>query len=114
VGCGAAVTAPCLTVVGVILFTGANSGAHFKPVATVDLALRGGFSLACGSGLHSLGQSPGATLDPGVPPLTFGLQDHHRTALRACRRSLHCPRRAVGRTRERGLDEPGKTTVPAP
>lgn len=44
IGRGAAVTAPALTVVAVILFMGAVSGAHLNPVVSVAFALRGDFA----------------------------------------------------------------------
>ena len=40
---GAAVVAPALTVLAVILFMGAVSGAHLNPVVSVAFALRGDF-----------------------------------------------------------------------
>jgi aquaporin Z len=43
IGRGAAVTAPALMVMALILATGAVSGAHLNPVVTVGFALRGDF-----------------------------------------------------------------------
>ena len=40
---GAAVVAPALTVLAVILFMGAVSGAHLNPVVSIAFALRGDF-----------------------------------------------------------------------
>ncbi|PYC87373.1 hypothetical protein C7C46_05005 [Streptomyces tateyamensis] len=44
IGRGAEVTAPGLTVLAVILFMGAVSGAHLNPVVSVAFALRGDFA----------------------------------------------------------------------
>jgi len=43
IGRAAAVTAPALTVLAVILFMGAVSGAHLNPVVTIAFSLRGDF-----------------------------------------------------------------------
>jgi len=43
IGRGAAVTAPGLTVLAVILFMGAVSGAHLNPVVSIAFAMRGDF-----------------------------------------------------------------------
>jgi aquaporin Z len=43
IGRGAAVTAPGLTVMAIILFMGAVSGAHLNPVVSIAFALRGDF-----------------------------------------------------------------------
>lgn len=44
IGRGAEVTAPALTVLAVILFMGAVSGAHLNPIVSVAFALRGDFA----------------------------------------------------------------------
>lgn len=75
VGRPAAVTAPGLTVMAVILFMGTNSGAHLNPVVTVAFALRRDFPWHRVPG-YILGQLAGATLAAGVLLLTFGFQDH--------------------------------------
>jgi aquaporin Z len=61
VSLSAAVVAPGLTVMAVILFMGAVSGAHLNPVVTIAFALRGDFSWRRVPG-YVLAQLVGATL----------------------------------------------------
>ncbi len=61
IGRTAAVTAPGLTVLAVILFMGAVSGAHLNPVVSLAFALRGDFPWRRTSG-YVVAQLVGATL----------------------------------------------------
>jgi aquaporin Z len=61
IGRAAAVSAPGLTALAVILFMGAISGAHLNPVVSVTFALRGDFPWRRVTG-YVLAQLPGATL----------------------------------------------------
>jgi len=71
VGRAAAVTAPALTVVAVILFMGAVSGAHLNPVVSVAFALRGDFSWRRVPG-YIAAQVAGALLASGFLRAVFG------------------------------------------
>lgn len=75
VGRVAAVTAPGLTVMAIILFMGTNSGAHLNPVVTLAFALRRDFPWRRVPG-YILAQLAGATTAAIVLRLAFGLQDH--------------------------------------
>jgi len=52
VGRVAAVVAPGVMVMAIILFMGAVSGAHLNPAVTIGFAARGGLSLEPGTGVH--------------------------------------------------------------
>jgi len=71
IGRAAAVTAPGLTVLAVILFMGAVSGAHLNPVVSVAFALRRDFEWRRVPG-YVLAQLVGATLACLVLRATFG------------------------------------------
>ena len=75
VGRAAAVTAPGLTVMAVILFMGTNSGAHLNPVVTLAFALRHDFPWRRVPG-YLLAQLAGTTAAAAVLRLTFGPADH--------------------------------------
>jgi aquaporin Z len=75
VGRAAAVTAPGLTVMAIILFMGTNSGAHLNPVVTLAFALRRDFPWRRVPG-YIVAQLAGATAAATVLRLTFGLTDH--------------------------------------
>jgi len=70
VGRSASVTAPGLTVLAVILFMGAVSGAHLNPVVSLAFALRGDFRWRRVPG-YLLAQVAGAVLASGLLRLTF-------------------------------------------
>ncbi|WP_211881870.1 MIP/aquaporin family protein [Pseudarthrobacter albicanus] len=74
VGRAAAVTAPGLTVMAVILFMGTNSGAHLNPVVTLAFALRRDFPWRRVPG-YILAQLLGASAAATILWLTFGLQN---------------------------------------
>jgi aquaporin Z len=71
IGRAAAVTAPALTVLAVILFMGAVSGAHLNPVVSIAFALRRDFQWRRVPG-YVLAQMLGAVLAAWVLRLTFG------------------------------------------
>jgi len=71
IGRAAAVTAPALTVLAVILFMGAVSGAHLNPVVSIAFALRRDFQWRRVPG-YVLAQLLGAALAAWVLRLTFG------------------------------------------
>ena len=71
IGRAAAVTAPGLTVLAVILFMGAVSGAHLNPVVSLAFALRRDFEWRRVPG-YVLAQLAGATLACLVLRATFG------------------------------------------
>jgi aquaporin Z len=73
IGRGAAVVAPGLVVLAVILFMGAVSGAHLNPVVSVAFALRGDFQWRRVPG-YVLAQLVGATLACALLRGTFGTQ----------------------------------------
>jgi hypothetical protein len=75
VGRAAAVTAPGLTVLVVILFMGAVSGAHLNPVVSVAFALRGDFGWRRVPG-YLIAQLAGALLAGLVLRATFGAVAH--------------------------------------
>jgi aquaporin Z len=75
IGRAAAVTAPALTVLAVILFMGAVSGAHLNPVVSVAFAMRGDFQWRRVPG-YVLAQLLGALLAAWVLRLTFGNVAH--------------------------------------
>ena len=72
IGRAAAVTAPGLTVLAVILFMGAVSGAHLNPVVSVAFALRGDFQWRRVPG-YVVAQLAGAGLACGILRAAFGL-----------------------------------------
>jgi aquaporin Z len=67
----AQVTAPALTVLAVILFMGAVSGAHLNPIVSVAFALRGDFGWSRVPG-YVLAQLAGALLASVFLWVTFG------------------------------------------
>jgi aquaporin Z len=71
IGRVAAVTAPALMVMAVILFMGANSGAHLNPVVTIAFAVRRDFGWRRVPG-YVVAQLIGATLAAGTLRLVFG------------------------------------------
>jgi len=71
IGRVAEVTAPALTVLSVILFMGAVSGAHLNPVVSVSFALRGDFGWRRVPG-YVLAQLVGAVLAAALLRATFG------------------------------------------
>ena len=71
IGRAAAVTAPALTVLAVILFMGAVSGAHLNPVVSIAFALRGDFQWRRVPA-YVLAQLLGAVFAAWVLRLTFG------------------------------------------
>jgi aquaporin Z len=75
IGRAAAVTAPALTVLAVILFMGAVSGAHLNPVVSVAFALRRDFQWRRVPG-YVLAQLLGALLAALALRLTFGNVAH--------------------------------------
>jgi aquaporin Z len=75
IGRAAAVTAPALTVLAVILFVGAVSGAHLNPVVTIAFALRRDFAWRRVPAYVGA-QVAGALLAPWVLRLTFGNVAH--------------------------------------
>jgi aquaporin Z len=75
IGRAAAVTAPALTVLAVILFMGAVSGAHLNPVVSIAFALRCDFQWRRVPG-YVLAQLLGALLAAWVLRLTFGNVAH--------------------------------------
>jgi aquaporin Z len=75
IGRAAAVTAPALTVLAVILFMGAVSGAHLNPVVSIAFALRRDFQWRRVPG-YVLAQLLGALLAAWVLRLTFGNVAH--------------------------------------
>jgi len=75
IGRAAAVTAPALTVLAVILFMGAVSGAHLNPVVSIAFALRRDFQWRRVPG-YVLAQLLGALLAASVLRLTFGNVAH--------------------------------------
>ncbi|KAE8764631.1 hypothetical protein GB883_08070 [Georgenia thermotolerans] len=72
VGRSAAITAPGLMVMVVILFMGATSGAHLNPAVTLGFALRRDFPWRRVPG-YLAAQLVGAVAAAGVLRLTFGL-----------------------------------------
>jgi aquaporin Z len=75
IGRAAAVTAPALTVMAVILFMGAVSGAHLNPVVSIAFALRRDFQWRRVPG-YVLAQLLGALLAAWVLRLAFGNVAH--------------------------------------
>jgi aquaporin Z len=75
IGRAAAVTAPALTVLAVILFMGAVSGAHLNPVVSIAFALRRDFQWRRVPA-YVLAQLLGALLAAWVLRLTFGNVAH--------------------------------------
>jgi aquaporin Z len=75
IGRGAEVTAPALTVVAVILFMGAVSGAHLNPVVSIAFALRGDFGWRRVPG-YIVAQIAGAVLASAVLRALFGNTAH--------------------------------------
>lgn len=71
IGRAAAVTAPALTVLAVILFMGAVSGAHLNPIISIAFALRGDFGWRRVPG-YVVAQLAGALLAALVLRATFG------------------------------------------
>ncbi|WP_223692254.1 MIP/aquaporin family protein [Leifsonia poae] len=71
VGRVAEVTAPGLMVTAIVLFMGANSGAHLNPVVTIAFALRTDFQWRRVPG-YVLAQLVGSVAAVGVLRLTFG------------------------------------------
>lgn len=67
----AEVTAPALTVLAVILFMGAVSGAHLNPVVSIAFALRGDFGWRRIPG-YVVAQLAGAVLAAVLLRVTFG------------------------------------------
>jgi aquaporin Z len=75
IGRAAAVTAPALTVLAVILFMGAVSGAHLNPVVSIAFALRRDFEWRRVPA-YIVAQLVGALLAAWVLRLTFGNVAH--------------------------------------
>ncbi len=75
IGRVASVVAPALTVMAVILFMGAVSGAHLNPIVSMAFALRGDFAWRRVPG-YVLAQLLGALLAAGVLRATFGTVAH--------------------------------------
>ena len=75
VGRIAAVTAPALAVLAIILFMGAVSGAHLNPVVTIAFALRGDFQARRIPG-YIAAQAVGALVAALVLRATFGNVAH--------------------------------------
>ena len=71
IGRAAAVTAPALTVLAIILFMGAVSGAHLNPIVSIAFALRRDFQWRRVPG-YVLAQVVGALLAALVLRVTFG------------------------------------------
>jgi aquaporin Z len=71
VGRVASVVAPALTVLAVILFMGAVSGAHLNPIVSIAFALRGDFGWRRVPG-YLLAQVAGAVLAAVLLRITFG------------------------------------------
>jgi len=71
IGRAASVTAPALTVLAVILFMGAVSGAHLNPIVSVAFALRGDFAWRRVPGYIAV-QCVGAVLAALVLKAAFG------------------------------------------
>jgi aquaporin Z len=71
VGRVASVTAPALTVLAIILFMGAVSGAHLNPIVSLAFALRGDFQWRRVPG-YLVAQLSGALLAAVVLRVTFG------------------------------------------
>ncbi|MEV0036392.1 MULTISPECIES: aquaporin [unclassified Streptomyces] len=80
IGRAAGVIAPALTVLAVILFMGAVSGAHLNPVATLAFALRRDFGWRRVPG-YVLAQLAGALLAALVLRALFGTTAHLGTTL---------------------------------
>lgn len=76
IGRVASVLAPALTVLAVILFMGAVSGAHLNPVVSIAFALRGDFGWRRVPG-YACAQLAGALLASVLLRATFG-DAHHR------------------------------------
>jgi aquaporin Z len=75
IGRGASVAAPALTVLAVILFMGAVSGAHLNPVVTVAFTLRSDFALRRVPG-YVAAQLLGAVAAAWLLRLLFGHHAH--------------------------------------
>ncbi len=75
IGRGAAVTAPALTVLAIILFMGAVSGAHLNPAVSVAFALRRDFAWKRVPGYVGA-QLIGAVLAAALLRVTFGNVGH--------------------------------------
>jgi aquaporin Z len=71
IGRVAAVTAPGVMVMAIILFMGANSGAHLNPAVTIAFAVRRDFAWRRVPG-YIVAQVIGATLAAGMLRLIFG------------------------------------------
>jgi aquaporin Z len=71
VGRTASVIAPALTVIAIILFMGAVSGAHLNPIVSIAFALRGDFGWIRVPG-YIVAQLAGALLAAAVLRATFG------------------------------------------
>lgn len=71
IGRSAAVTAPGLMVMAIILFMGANSGAHVNPVVTIAFAIRTDFQWRRVPG-YIVAQLVGAVVAVAILRLTFG------------------------------------------
>ena len=80
----AAVVAPGLMVLAIILFMGAVSGAHLNPAVSLAFAVRGDFPLEAGAGVH---HRPACRRDAGVPVPTRRVRQR-----RASRRNAARPR----------------------
>jgi aquaporin Z len=80
IGRAAAVTAPGLTVLAVILFMGAVCGAHLNPIVSIAFALRGDFGWRRVPG-YIAAQCVGALLASLVLKATFGDVAHLGTTL---------------------------------
>lgn len=75
IGRGAAVTAPALTVLAIILFMGAVSGAHLNPIVSVAFALRRDFAWKRVPG-YVVAQLIGGVLAAALLRVTFGNVGH--------------------------------------
>ena len=84
----AAVTAPALMVLGVILFMGKVSGAHLNPAVSIAFSLRGDFPWRAGPG-YIVAQLAGAPSPPGScrPPCTSRRRSGPTTRRRASARA---------------------------
>ena len=71
IGRGASVVAPGLMVTAVVLFMGANSGAHLNPVVTIAFAIRTDFQWRRAPG-YAFAQIVGSVAAVAVLRLTFG------------------------------------------